>query len=242
MAGLLYKELVLHKKTTLLSLGMITLVMSTILIMPVFVDNDFLGAEEVTGLLSVFAFFMIFLTAGIHAAAFFEADESKKWAYYIASSPVRSEGQIKSKYLTVLLIYVALVFWCETLSLFLSLFGCPVNSFFAIIMMFVMLLANAIEIPFLVRFGCKVGSSVKTAAGMLITLIGMEFVLFGDTSMFSSAERFFGFIESISDTSAMADISLVIAAAFPYVSAALYYLSYKLSCKFYLKGVEEYVK
>lgn len=241
MAGLIYKDLIIAKKSVLLGFGIMVFSLSLILIMPMFVDNGMLEAEEVTGILSVFVFFMIFLITGIMAGdGFFSPDESKKWAYFIASSPALAKGQIRSKYLLVLLIYVALVFWCDLLSTVMAAFGCPANSFIAIIMMFVMLILNAIEFPFLVRFGCKVGGNVKTAMIMFLMLIVFEYMFFGDLSVFGSAEKFFELMEKLSRTQMMSDIALVLLAAFPYVSIGLYYLSYKISCKLYMKGVEEY--
>lgn len=243
MAGLIYKDLIISKKSMLISIGAVVLTMSLLLVMPIFLrDSGNVEAEFITGLFSVFSSGIMFLVVGVMVGEIlFQPDESKKWAYFIVSSPALASGQIKSKYILTLLIYVAIMLWCDLLSMFMALFGCPFNTFVAAIMMFIMMLMNAIEFPFLVRFGCKVGSNVKTAFTMLLTLIAFEFMLFGDTS-FSTPERFFGFFERISDPSQMADISLVIIAALPYLSAALYFLSYKISCKLYVRGTDEYVK
>lgn len=244
MAGLIYKDLIIGKKSLFLGLGTVVLTMSLLLVMPIFIqDTASLEAESITGIFSVVCFGTMFLVIGVMMGeGLFQPDESKKWAYFIVSTPSLAAGHIKSKYILMLLIYSAVLVWCDILSMIMALFGCPASTFFATIMMYAMLFMNAVEFPFLVRFGCKVGNNVKTAFFMLLTLIAFEIMFFGDISIFRSPDKFFSFIESISDTSKMADTVLVIMAAFPYVSAALYFLSYKISCKLYLRGAEEYVK
>lgn len=239
MAGLLYREIVLNKKNLLCMAGGLA-VTSFIMFMPFIAKDDFMETETLTALLSVFVFFMLFLVLGLMTASIFEADESRKWAYFITSTPLTDASQVKEKYLFTLLLYVALFIWCYFLAVLSAALGGGANVMIAFEMLFIMLAANAIEFPFLIRFGSKVGSYVKTALIMVIMLIAFEYIFFGDLSIFGSPEKIFEFFEKFSDTTLMSDISLVLLAVFPYISAGLYYLSYKISCKLYLKGAEEY--
>lgn len=241
MAGLLYRELVLNKKN-LLSMALGEMAISLIMFLPLIFAEDNLGLEPstVTALLSVFVFIMIFFMLGMMTAAIFEADESKKWAYFITSTPMTDVSQIKEKYLFTLLLYIAVFVWCYFLAVLLTALGGAANAMIAFMMMCIMLVTNAIEFPFIVRFGSKAGSHIKTAVMLLVMVIAFEYIFFGDLSIFGSFEKFFEFFERLSDTSLMTDISLVLLAVFPYISAGLYYLSYKISCKLYLKGAEEY--
>ncbi|MDE6598916.1 MAG: ABC-2 transporter permease [Oscillospiraceae bacterium] len=239
MAGLLYRDLVLNKKN-LLSMALGEIVISLLIIAPILFDGVTSDTELITSLLSSFVFIVLFLTLGVMTATIFEADESKKWAYFITSTPLTDVSQIKEKYLFTLLLYVALFVWCYFLSVLSAVMGGAANSMIACLMMFIMLAANAIEFPFLVRFGSKAGSHIKTAVMLLAMIIAFEYIFFGDLSIFGSPDKIFEFFERFSDTSLMSDISLIILAVFPYFSAGLYFLSYKLSCKLYLKGAEEY--
>lgn len=239
MAGLLYREIVLNKKNLLGMAGGLT-VMSLIMFMPFIVEDGFMDTETLTALLSVFVFFMLFLVLGLMTASIFEADESKKWAYFITSTPLTDVSQIKEKYLFTLLLYIALFIWCYFLAVLSAALGGAANAMVAFVMLCVMITANAIEFPFLVRFGSKAGSYVKTSIIMLLMLIAFEYIFFGDLSIFGGPEKIYELFEKLSDTSLMSDISLVLLAVFPYISAGLYFLSYKLSCKLYLKGAEEY--
>lgn len=239
MAGLLYREIVLNKKNLLGMAGGLT-VMSLIMFMPFIVEDGFMETETLTALLSVFVFFMLFLVLGLMTASIFEADESKKWAYFITSTPLTDVSQIKEKYIFTLLLYIALFIWCYFLAVLSAALGGAANAMVAFVMLCVMITANAIEFPFLVRFGSKAGSYVKTSIIMLLMLIAFEYIFFGDLSIFGGSEKIYELFEKLSDTSLMSDISLVLLAVFPYISAGLYFLSYKLSCKLYLKGAEEY--
>lgn len=241
MAGLLYRELVLNKKN-LFGMAVSEMAVSLLMFMPLIFKDDSLGLEPstVTALLSVFVFIMGFLVLGMMTAAIFEADESKKWAYFITSTPLTDVSQIKEKYLFTLLLYITLLVWCDIMSAFLAALGGSANVMIAFEMMCIMLLTNALEFPFIVRFGSKAGSHIKTALMLILMVIAFEYIFFGDLSIFGSFDKFFEFFERLSDTSLMSDIVLVLFAVFPYISIGLYYLSYKISCKLYLKGAEEY--
>lgn len=239
MAGLLYRELIINKKNLIMmSLGEI--LVSLLMFCPFFFDGINSDTEILTALLSVVVFIVLFLTLGLMTSSIFEADESKKWAYFITSTPMTDVSHVKEKYLFTLLLYIALFVWCYFLAVLLTAFGGGANAMVAFEMLCVMLAANAIEFPFLVRFGSKAGSYVKTSITMLLMLIAFEYIFFGDLSIFGSPEKLFELFEKLSNTSLMSDIALTALAVFPYFSLGLYFLSYKLSCKLYLKGAEEY--
>lgn len=240
MAGLLYRELVINKKN-LLCMALTEMVVSILMFLPlIFKDDAYMDPSTATLLLSAFIFITNFLIIGMMTAAIFEADESKKWAYFITSTPMTGVSQIKEKYLFTLLLYITLLVWCDMIATLLAALGGAANVMIAFMMMCAMLFTNAIEFPFIVRFGSKVGGNIKTAIILIITVIAFEYRFFGDLSIFGSFDKFWAFFESLSDTSQMSDIVLVIMTAFPYISIGLYYLSYKISCKLYLKGAEEY--
>lgn len=239
MAGLLYKELIVNKKS-LISMALGEIVVSLLLIAPLIFKDDFADADILSAILSVFVFFVMFLTIGMLSANIFEADETKKWAYFVTSTPLSVKGQIGAKYLFVLLIYLGLFLYCYYLSVFTAVFGGAANFMVAFEMLWIMVLASAIEFPFLIRFGCKAGGHVKTAAGLALMMILFEYIFFGDTSVFLNEDKLLALMDKLSDPSKMADVSIVIFTVIPFFSAGAYFLSYKLSCKFYLKGAEDY--
>lgn len=239
MYGLLYKELVLNKKN-LFGIAMGELTVSSLVLLPLIFNDSNEEAQFIMGVLSIFVFFMMFPILGMMTASIFETDEIKKWAYFVASSPVTKVGHIQAKYLFTLLLYITLFMWCYFLTAVSAVFGGSANLMIAFEMLWIMLLTNAIEFPFIVRFGSKFGGYVKTAITTALALAAFEFFLFGNISAFSDPEKILALFERLSDAAAMSDISLIVLAAFPFVSAGLYFLSYKISCKLYLKGAEEY--
>lgn len=237
MAGLLYKELVLNRRN-IISMAAAELVISLVIFMPLF-DGGLEDADILTSLLSTVMIPVMFLSLGM-IAGFFEIDETKKWAYFISSSPVTQTGHIRTKYIFTFLMYTALLVWCYYLSAFAAVLGGSINMSIAVFMQWIMLIFNAVEFPFMVRFGTKAGGFIKSAFMIALMLIFIEYALFGDISAFTDPEKIFKYIESLSETTAMSDIALVLNALLPAAAAGLYYLSYKISCKLFLKGAEEY--
>ncbi|WP_294483418.1 ABC-2 transporter permease [uncultured Ruminococcus sp.] len=97
---------------------------------------------------------------------------------------------------------------------------------------FVQILLRAIDIPFVYRFGSKKGSFVK-----LICLIVFVFILLA--FLILNTERFDSIIESCKKVINVQNSSLLLSVGLA-VCLALYYLSYRITCRLYLKGVEQY--
>lgn len=256
MAGMLYREWVLNRKN-LVWVFVIEILVSLIIFVPViFLDDTapFLKEAEngeiaevvyddvlqpLTAVTSATVYVILFLITG-GTANFFEEDESKKWAYFITSTPETHVGQIKEKYIFTLLMYVAVYLWCNITAYFCAAFNGAASILLAFVMFCVMLIAHAIEFPFMVRFGSKAGAQLKTTLLIAVMVAAFEYIFFGDLSIFGSPQAIADFIVRLTDSGAMSDIALVLMAILPYFAAGAYYLSYKISCKLYLKGAEEF--
>ncbi|MDE7093708.1 MAG: hypothetical protein K2O52_02230, partial [Oscillospiraceae bacterium] len=68
------------------------------------------------------------------------------------------------------------------------------------------------------------------------------YALFGDLSIFGSVDNFYEKIINFIDGKNTPEILLLVIGIFMHVAVLFYYLSYKISCKYYLKGVECYDK
>lgn len=236
MAGLLYRDIVLNKKN-LIMIAAGELLLSLVIFFPMISEDGFLGSE-LAPFVSMFVFVMQFLVLIMMSSRIFETDESKKWAYFITSTPKTHMGQIKEKYIFNLLLNIVLFVWCHLLSMLTAALGGKADVMIAFIMMCMILFTNAIEFPFMVRFGSKAGSYVKSAVMAFLIVVAFEFMLFGDISFFSDPEKMYELISKLSNLSALSDIALVLIAAVPYLTMAAYFISYKISCKLYLKGAE----
>ena len=243
MTGYLYKELKLTIRLVLLFL----LTYLFFSIVPIFAvvdakDDDTIG-QTLTMILGVFCIFT-FITAGCIQSGVFNGDDRKKWAYFVTSTPSGIKGQIGAKYLFTML-FTMFVVTLETLKLALAeeIAGQTLGlSVLIAAMFYVQLLMRAVEYPLIVRFGVKMGSMVKITAVCVLVLGFIVYALFGDTSAFASMdtfwERMFAFV---GDPDKLKKLLLWVGVCTLAV-LPLYYLSYRISVKLYLKGAENYAK
>jgi hypothetical protein len=99
------------------------------------------------------------------------------------------------------------------------------------IFIFILIVIWAFEIPFAVFFGSKYGGYVKMAIFLAFFAAVIIYTLYGST------DTFFGKLEKLIN-SQNSTLMLSFNALFPYTACILYLLSYKISCKLYLKGAE----
>ena len=207
-------------------------------------DEEYFNAY-MTIIKLAFSAVVFFLTGSIQTVLF-ESDERKKWAYFVASTPECVEGVLWRKYTAVFMLTGICFIYCFVVDGVFCFFA-PDSSItvIAIMMIYFQIFLRAIEIPFWVRFGTKRGSMVKAAAVLVIIFAGIIYALFGDLSIFSSEKSLMdmivGFFNKFMEGD-VPDLVILITGIFPFAAAALYYLSYKISCKLYLKGVEEFDK
>jgi len=191
-----------------------------------------------------FMAFMVFLIGGICEDSIFNDDERKKWAYFVASTPTGIKGQIGAKYLFTLcysmLTVTALILCCGFArdgNAELADGSVIFTGFF-----YIQLAIRAVEFPLMARFGSKIGKSTKIILVGIAAFIFFAYMLFGDTSAFADLDTFFDrLLAALADPDKtkrmMLWFSIITLAIIP-----LYYLSYRLAAKWYLKGVESYAK
>ena len=248
MLGLLYKDYCILKKN-IWSMAAAMLLLSVVLFLPASVwEKTGLLSEIITAqvitftIMPVLIYFDMFACISGLQKNMLEHDERKAWSSYITASPLGYKEQVLSKYYMMLLTSFAVVVWgtfCDMLS---SLVVGSVGSASGIYTTFfyIHIIFQAIEYPFLIRFGHKYGNTYKI--GMLIVAFYglMIYLLFGKIPE-SISEDLFGFLFGLATSeNALPTLVLGILALLPYVAALLFYLSYRLSCKWYLKGVEGY--
>ena len=247
MNGLLYKEFRQNRFMLLIGIG-IALFMLMLPIQAVLEESG--GDEEyfnayMTIIKLAFSAVMFFLTGSIQTVLF-ESDERKKWAYFVASTPECVEGVLWRKYTAVFMLTGICFIYCFIVDSVFCFFA-PDSSVIvlAIQIIYVQMFLRAIEIPFWVRFGTKRGSMVKAAFVLVIIFAGIIYALFGDLSIFSSSEslmdKIMGFVDKFMEGD-VPDWVFLVQGIFPFAAAAMYYFSYKISCRLYLKGVEEFDK
>ena len=237
MTGLIYKELLTHKKQLFAVLAVV-LFFTGWNIVPPLTAHD-LTAQELTLFLGLSMISVI--SVGAFEQGIFESDEIKIWQSYIASSPDGVRLQIASKYIFNAALTLAVVFLLE-ISFYIS--GAINGSDVSVCNTILILLAStqfilrAVETPFIVRFGSKMGNMYRMILISVLTTVATMYGLFGDLSVFggSFGEVLVRFMDIIRDKTSY------ILWFYPVVSLVLYWISCHISYRFYLKGGEHYDK
>ena len=238
MTGLIYKELLTHKKQLFAVLAVV-LFFTGWNIVPSVSTPDLTGWE----LMLVLGLGMVvsIVSVGAFEQGIFEADEKRIWKSYIASSPDGVRLQIASKYVFNAALTLTVVFLLE-ISFYIS--GAINGSDVSVCNTILILLAStqfilrAVETPFIVRFGSKMGNMYRMILISVLTTAATMYGLFGDLSVFggSFGEVLVRFMDIIRDKTSY------ILWFYPVVSLVLYWISCHISYRFYLKGGEHYDK
>ncbi len=250
MSGLLYKDFCVLKKS-ILSIVLGILIFSIPLFLPVEsllakhgMLNDLINAEVVTFVhMPIFVYFMLFAAVSGFQGFLFEHDERKVWSHYITASPLGYKGQVLSKYFMTLATSFAVVVWgfvCDNICMLTSgYYGSAANIYTTFF--YIQIILQVIEYPFLIRFGHKHGNTYKMAFLIVAFYAIVIYLLFGKFPESFSMDTVFDFVFKLAaNETALPTIAMGAMALLPYVAAILFYLSYKLSCKWYLKGVDTF--
>lgn len=166
-------------------------------------------------------------------------DDRRSWGYFVASSPKGVGGYVLTKYLVIGL--MCLLFFTVSAGgdyiftiVAKKVGGIDIPAITEALAMFFMLqlLIQAVDIPFGIRFGVKKGNAIKIILFLsLFVIFVLIFIL--------NPEGVADLVAQI-DTEGLKGIN--IKWALPVVSVMAYIFSYMISCKLYLKGVNEAYK
>lgn len=169
-------------------------------------------------------------------------DEDKYYSAFISSTPMTAKGQILCKYYEILLLSFFVVLWGYILDTVISLINGVSGSSMMIYIpcFFFLIFTKAIETPFLIRYGTKIGKMVKII-GMVAMLYGVIiYLLFGPLPDINSDTVFDTIINWFLQDKNFSHFTSGVIALTPYLIMVMFYISYKVSCKWYQKGVNSY--
>lgn len=248
MTGLLYKECRQNRWFLLLTVAIAFLVMFFPIVFMMTGENIAVGEafrEVGSGKSALRTVFIVIglMFIGAMQGMTLMGDDTKSWALFVASNPQGIKGYLYNKYLLIfamsgLLLVSEIVadYLFGTIAYCLNRQEVGVMSDTFIFLFYVQIFLRAIELPFFVRFGIKKGNLIKTIT--LITLVVAFFVLLL-LNPGGMVENIFDAIYSFKNNQST-DMLVLLVGMFPVVSMVAYYLSYRLSCRFYMKGVEQY--
>ena len=180
-----------------------------------------------------------FLAAGALQMLVLRGDDCKLWGYWITASADGYKGFLRVKYEMIFGMIVLLMFSVQFGDIGYSAVAADMGnadamqiSGIALPLCFVQILLRAIDIPFVYRFGSKKGSFVKLICLILFVIILLAFLIL-------NTERSETIIESCKKVINVENSSLIVSVGLV-VCLTLYYFSYRITCRLYLKGVEQY--
>lgn len=180
-----------------------------------------------------------FLAAGALQMLVLRGDDRKLWGYWITASADGYKGFLRVKYETIFAMIVLYQFTLQCVDRGYCAFAADMGntevaeiSGIAVLLCFVQILLRAIDIPFVYRFGSKKGSFVKLICMIVLTIILLAL-------LFLNIDRLDTFFDTCKKVLSVQNSSLLLSVGLV-VCLALYYLSYRITCRLYLKGVEQY--
>ena len=234
MTGLVYKE---WKQNSWFILSMILFGAFPVLCL-LTEKNVFRVPEHINSLRSVWL--MIgFLFAGGLQTMVLRGDDRKLWGYWITASADGYKGFLRVKYEMIFGMIVLFLFSLQ----FVDMGYCAVAadmgaedigsiSSIALLLGFMQILFRAIDIPFTYRFGSKKGSFIKLICMVILAILICAVLVLNVDNM----DRITEMVRKVfneNNSSLILSLGLI-------VCLALYYLSYRITCRLYLKGVEQY--
>lgn len=234
MGGLLYKDFAaLRGKRLLLVLIILTFAYTILRI-------NFPGASEISGFMPTF-FILDFGCYFINtwSSKILVFDEKNKIRNYISSMPFSKKTYVASKYIFIAIsTYVMLSFYMIWHVVNMAFMGeSSIKEFtyliagFSIPFICMTLLISAIELPMFLALGKGKAMMVKVTISMIIGIVILGYILFGDLNVFENFD-----IEFVIKWAESHEIELVLLSILsPVITMILYYCSYRIALRLYEK-------
>ncbi len=242
MLGYIYKELKINKTLLAIMLGLAVFLNLTPLAASTGDEN------KPDGMIFYALFFIMtgasFLVVGMCSSGLVQTDERKKWGYYNAAAPNGISFQVGSIYTIIfaVLLTVILISYVCNIIIRQIIPNAPNVSVMLIAMALLVLLLRAIELPFFYAFGSKVGSLVKALLLFAVIFIAALYFLFADLSWLGSEDEIIGKFFEIMSTLSIKTIWNSIFGKILISAVPLYAVSFFISTKVYLKGIDRLEK
>lgn len=250
--GFLYKELRQNTKSifAVILLPFFILLLLTVCLAIVSLNESYSSDGFVVRTVTSSSFRILSVGFGFFAVSglllsVFHGDDRKLWAYFTASAPKGVNRFLYSKYVLSFAmcgIYFVSCYVAENLLATIHWFvlGEEMVSFTSIFVMifFALIFMNSFSIPLMLRFGEKKGAVINLIVIICLAIAGMVILT---NILEDHPDKVFdwliGFLKG-----EYSGITMLLLGLYPALSVGAYILSYKISCKIFMKGVNEYDK
>ena len=252
MRGLIYKDLYLIKSKVIAgSLSILFIILLMYVIYANVAKNVLFPTEKA----AVITDLMIVMYIGALSYGYIiKADTKKQWGFYGMALPGSAKLIVGAKYMTVFIMYLISYIICVLNDLMIGLFFGKAVDMSLLVLMFMLLrlFLNAIEMPLAFRFGTDKAAGIRIFITIVIVLIISIYLLFGniewlmaENGLVKTIIRLFG---DNMDSRAISGelqrfinrltlINYIEMAVFALLMVLAYYISYRISCKVFRKGV-----
>ncbi len=254
MGGLLYKDFICIKgKRIAMILTLITVVLCLLRVVfpgsAATVDNGFLANNDdgklvnfidmlFAATLAGYVFAIIVSVSSLSVKITDSDKQSRNIENYLRSMPVDNNSYVSSKYIFIGVTSYALLSIACIIGIVFAAFcelGLPkdlinMTELMCIPLTSLILLIASIELPLFILLGKEKGNFIKTAILLIVVLIILGFILFGDLSLFTGEDTLLlrimrWYMDHQLEATAVSYVS-------PVIAIIIYYLSYRITSFF----------
>ena len=253
MRGLIYKDLYLIKSKVIA--GSLSVLFIILLMYVVYAT---VGGKALfpTEMAAVITDLMIVMYVGTLSYGYIiKTDTKKEWGFYGMALPGSAKLIVGAKYMTVFIMYLISFIICVLNDLLIGLFfGKAVDMSLPVLMfMLFQMFLNAIEMPFAFRFGTDKASGIRILITTVVVLVISIYLLFGNIEWLMAEDGIVKTIIRLFSDDMKPDaisselqrfierltyINYIKMAVFTHLMVLAYYISYRISCKVFRKGVQ----
>ena len=197
---------------------------------------------------------IVFYIAAMSFGFIIKTDTKREWGFYGVALPGSVRLIVGAKYLTVFIVNLIAYIMCVLNDVVIGLFfGKAVDmSFFFLVFILFQLFLAAIEMPLAYRFGVDKASAIRILIFCVMIVLISIYLLFGNIEWLMAEDGILKTIirlfendlnsTSVSDElqrfiQRLSFISYIEMAVFTHFMVLSYYISYRLSCRVFRKGV-----
>lgn len=252
MRGLIYKDLYLIKSKVIAgSLSVLFIILLMYVIYANVAKNVLFPTEKA----AVITDLMIVMYIGALSYGYIiKADTKKQWGFYGMALPGSAKLIVGAKYMTVFIMYLISYIICVLNDLMIGLFFGKAVDMSLLVLMFMLLrlFLNAIEMPLAFGFGTDKAAGIRIFITIVIVLIISIYLLFGNIEWLMAEDGLIKiiirlFMDNVNSETMSYEleqfinrltlINYIEMAVFTHLMVLAYYISYRISCKVFRKGV-----
>ena len=262
MRGLIYKDLYLIRNKVIILAASLLFVYILMFAVILSVDSITLtpaAIEPMAGIMDI----MVVIYIGLMGFNYLiKVDNSRSWGFYGISLPEGERSVVASRYMATFILYFISLTLCVINDIFCSLIAGEMINLSKLYLgaIFFCIFLNAIELPLAYRFGADKASIIRILISVVLVLIISIYLLFGDIEWLLGEKGILTIIirviremtevpegsgkgfEVLSDElkKSVTNMTLkgyIASSMFYHLVVLFYYISYRISCRVYKKGV-----